>query len=103
MNHINIAGKFMASFDVTSLFANIPLLKTIDIICQHSDILPLLVSEFKRLLIMCTKDVHLQFNNVIYRQTDSVVIRSQLGPVLADIFMANLERTKLNGAIGEMM
>ncbi|VDO66433.1 unnamed protein product [Schistosoma margrebowiei] len=52
MNHINIAGKFTISFDVTSLFKKIPLLETIDIICQHSDILPLPVPEFKRLLLI---------------------------------------------------
>ncbi|VDP48794.1 unnamed protein product [Schistosoma mattheei] len=56
MNHINIAGKFMVSSDVISLFTKIPLLETIDIICQHSDIPPLPASELKRLLIMCTKD-----------------------------------------------
>ncbi|VDP40779.1 unnamed protein product [Schistosoma margrebowiei] len=103
MNHINIAGKFMNSFDVTSLFTKIPLLETKDIICQHPYILRLPAIEFKRLLFLCTKDFQFQFNNTIYRQTDGVAMGSPLGPVLADIFMANLERTKLKGAIDEMM
>ncbi|VDO77259.1 unnamed protein product [Schistosoma margrebowiei] len=67
----------------------------VDIICQHPDILPLPAIEFKRLLLLCTKDVQFQFNNTIYRQTDGVAMGNPLGPVLADIFMANLKRTKL--------
>lgn len=39
MDHINIAGKFMASFDVTLLFTKISLFETIDIIFRYSDFL----------------------------------------------------------------
>ncbi|KAH9595701.1 hypothetical protein MS3_00000856 [Schistosoma haematobium] len=79
MNHINITGKFMVSFDVTSLFKKIPLLETIDIICQHSDILPLPVPKLKRLSHICTKDVQFQFNDIIQtnqRCSDRKSVRS---------------------------
>ena len=35
------------------------------------------------------------FNNDIYQECDGVVITSSLGPVIAGIFMVELERTLL--------
>ena len=49
----------------------------------------------KDLLLLCTKNVHFSFNNDIYTQTDGVAMGSPLGPVLAGIFMVELERTVL--------
>jgi len=51
--------------------------------------------ELKDLLILCTKNVHFSYNDVIYTQTDGVAMGSPLGPVLAGIFMVDLERTLL--------
>ena len=45
----------------------------------------------KELLILCTKSVHFAFNNQTYIQVDGVAIGSPLGPVLANIFMVELE------------
>ncbi|CAH8643572.1 unnamed protein product [Schistosoma mattheei] len=101
LNRTNVADKFMVSFDVTSLFTNIPLLETIDIICQNYDLLPLPAPEFKKLLLMCTTDVQFQFNNTIYRQIDGVAMGSPLGPILADIFMGYLENMVLKQTISE--
>ena len=47
----------------------------------------------KELLILCTKNVHFTFNGEIYSQQDGVAMGSPLGPVLAGIFMVELERT----------
>ena len=49
----------------------------------------------KELLLLCKKNVHFMFNNDIYQQCDGVVITSSLGPVIAGIFMVELERTLL--------
>ena len=40
----------------------------------------------KELLILCTKNVHITFDNVIKVQNDGVAMGSLLGPVLSDIF-----------------
>ena len=51
------------------------------------------------MLLLCTKNVHLSYNQDIYIQKDGVAMGSSLGPVLAGIFMVNLERqlvSKLN-------
>ena len=45
------------------------------------------------MLLLCTKKVHLTFNGKTYIQTDGVAIGSLLGPVLADIFIIELEKS----------
>ena len=47
----------------------------------------------KELLLLCTKNVHFSFNDIIYQQSDRVAIDSPLRRVLAGIFMVHLERT----------
>ena len=49
----------------------------------------------KELLILCTKNVHFSYNDEIYKQTDGVAMGSPLGPVIAGIFMVELEKTIL--------
>ena len=56
----------------------------------------------KKLLTICTKNVHFSFNNDIYIQIDGVAMGSPLGPVLANIFMVKLENVlvpKLNDRV----
>ena len=45
----------------------------------------------KEMLILCTKNVQFTFNEEVYKETDGVAMGLALGPVLADIFMAELE------------
>ena len=52
----------------------------------------------KELLYLCTKNVHFSFNNDIYIQNDGVAMGCPLGPVLGNIFMAELERTVIPSA-----
>ena len=47
------------------------------------------------LLLLCTKNVHFSYNGDIYTQADSAAMGSPLGPVLAGIFIVELERTIL--------
>ena len=49
----------------------------------------------KDLLMLCTKNVHFTFNDITFLQIDGVAMGSPLGPVLAGIFMTQLERTIL--------
>ena len=46
-------------------------------------------------LLLCTKNVHFSYNGDIYTQADGVAMGSPLGPLLAGIFMVELERTIL--------
>ena len=47
----------------------------------------------REMLLLCTKNEHSAFKDVLYLQTDGVAVGSPLGPVLAGIFMVDLERS----------
>ena len=88
------------SFDGKLLFTYVPLDFTIDVILRriyneneiHTNIKR---SEMKELLLLCTKNVNFTFNNDICQQCDGVAMGSSLGPVIAGIFIVQLERTLL--------
>ena len=86
----------MVSFDVTSLFTNVPLDFTIDVILkkiyrEKKIKTKLKKEEMRQLLNICTKDMHFTFNGKIYKQNDGVCMGNPLGPVIANIFMVELE------------
>ena len=90
----------MASFDVTSLFTNIPLDETIEIIsnqlfanCMYFEGLHRL--QFTKLLSFAVKNCHNTFNDCIYQQIDGVAMGSPLGPLFANIFMCFHEKSWL--------
>ena len=89
-------GYVFISFDVTSLFTNVPLKRIIDIIVNRVYNKKLIKTNLKksslRKLIKdtCTKTVF-SANNELYEQTDGVSMGSSLGPVLANIIMTELE------------
>ena len=90
----------MVSFDVKSLFKNVPLNSTIDIILKriyekNELVTSVTKNETKEMLILCTKNVHFTFESRTYVQTDGVAMASPLGLVLADIVMIELENSLL--------
>ena len=90
----------MVSFDVTSLFTNIPLIETIDIVSNriYSDnaaVTPDIPKNyFRKMLLLCTQGIFL-YKDVLYRQIDGVAMGSSLGPTLANMFLAHVECNKL--------
>ena len=85
----------MCSFDVSSLFTNVPLDETIQICLDKLYALPdpptLPRSVLKGLLEFATKKSHFIFDGQYYDQIDGVAMGSPLGPVLANIFMCHFE------------
>ena len=88
-------NEFMCSFDVSSLFTNVPLDETIQICLDKLYALPnppkLPRSALKDLLVFATKKSHFVFDGQYYDQVDGVAMGSPLGPVLANIFMCQFE------------
>ena len=88
---------FMVSFDVQSLFTNVPLTETIDIIINR--LFPSDTSlfhsfdkhNFRKLLELAVADTHFIFNGNVYKQIDGMAMGSPLGPTFANIFMCFLE------------
>ena len=87
----NLSGKFLVSYDVTSLFTNIRLRETIDVainlIFIHDPNLNTTKKKLKRRFIFATSQTHFIFNGKFYNQNDGVAMGSPLAPVVANIFM----------------
>ena len=95
------AEHYMVSFDVESLFTNIPLDETIDICVERlykrkKKVKGLLKRHFKELLTLATKSSCFLFNGVYYSQIDGVAMGSPLGPTLANLFLCYHEEKWLN-------
>ncbi|MEM7163798.1 MAG: reverse transcriptase domain-containing protein, partial [Bacteroidota bacterium] len=93
--------EFMVSYDVSSLFTNVPLDETIDILVDRafendwmyeSHGIRMTRTDLKELISACTKDQLFQFNGTLYEQIDGVAMGSPLGPLLANVFMCHLEQ-----------
>ena len=93
-------GYKMVSLDVVSLFTNVPLDYTIQVILdkvytEKKVATKLSRDELQTLLELCTKKMHFSFNKKIYKQIGGVAMGSPLGPVIANIFMVHLEELML--------
>ena len=90
-------GYRYVSFDAVSLFTNVPLKRTVDVILDrvYNDKLiktKLVKRTLKKLINDCCKKTPFSFNNQIYKQLDGVSMGSSLGPVLANVIMTELEK-----------
>ena len=87
---------FLVSYDVCSLFTNIPLQETIEtaakFILENNPPLKVTKRELKQLFNFATKGTHFIFNGSFYDQIDGVSMGSPLGPVLANLFMGYHEK-----------
>ena len=89
-------GYRFVSFDVKSLFTNVPLAKTIGIILNRVYDQKLIETKLKRrslkkLISNVCKKTTFSFNNQSYEQLDGVSMGSSLGSVLANISVKKLE------------
>ena len=95
----------MASFDVSSLFTNIPLTECVNLCCDlllnDSDSISyneckFILEQFCKLLNFAVKDSHFFFNKQLYDHIDDVAMGSPLGFYLANIFICALEQKLLD-------
>ena len=99
INGVQLDQYTMISYDVRSLFTNVPLKETIDItmdrLYRSDAVTPPAFPEnvLQSLLELCVKDNVFVFNEHVYYQKDGVVMGNSLDPILADIFMSHLEET----------
>ena len=98
LQEINLnSNQVMVSFDVKSLFTNVPLQETIDLISNtiydknsNANRLPIKKKIFKKLLNLATKGIFL-YKGKLYQQIDGVSMGSPLGPTIANFFLAETE------------
>ena len=87
---------FLSSYDICSLFTNVPLAETIEICSQalyNGDLPEPIIPKhvFTDLMKIATFSVEFSFNNCMYRQIDGVAMGSPLGPALANFFVGFYE------------
>ena len=77
----------IVSYNVSSLFTNIPLQETIDIAgnltLNHIPNPNITRKELKKLFLLATSQTHFIFNSKFYNQVDGVAMGSPLALVLA--------------------
>ena len=87
-----------------SLFTNVPVKKTIDVILDRVYNHRMITTNLKRrtlkklILDTCNKTAFLA-NGIIYEQTDGVSMGASLGPVLANIIMTELEKAVVDDLV----
>ena len=84
------------SFDIESLFTNLPLKRTLNLVLKRvftDGLIDTTLSKrtLKLLLDACTKTVFL-FDNTLYEQIDGVSMASCLAPVLANIVLTEFDK-----------
>ena len=87
----------MPSFDIESLFTNIPLQETIDLCVEHlfqdrTHIDNLSKDSFRELLTRTMSESLILFDQEFYKQHDGVAIGSPLGPTLAKFFFVIMKK-----------
>ena len=91
----------LVSYDVTSLFTNVPLQETIQIIAEKAFVddwfnethnLNITKSDLVQLLEVATKNQLFQFDGKLYEQIDGVAMGSPLGPLMANALISLLYR-----------
>ena len=100
IKNANLSCKRFVSYNVASLFTNIPLQETIDIaiylIFNHNPNVYITKTEFKKLLLFATSQIHFLFSGKFYNQIDRVAMGSVLPLVLPNVFMGFFKSIWLN-------
>ncbi|XP_068684490.1 uncharacterized protein [Montipora foliosa] len=91
----------LVSYDVSSLFTNVPVDETIESIAERAfekdwfnkeHDLNITKQALIELLRIATKNQLFQFEGNLYEQVDGVAMGSPLGPLMANAFMCNIEK-----------
>ena len=94
----------MVSFDVKSLFTNIPLRECIDLavsyITDGNTNLKPSKADLVKLFSIATAQTHCLFDDKVFDQIDGVAMESPIAPVLANLFLGHHEHSWLNKCKG---
>ena len=107
MRNVSIEDdEIMVSFDVTSLYTNIPIIDTLNIIkgcvnnddqCTRKKAIP--QDKFLDLVYLILRSTWYTFNSQFYQQTDSVAMGDAAFSTTAEIYMLAYESTAITTAL----
>ena len=95
-------NRFTCSLVVTSLFTNVPVQQTIEIIVNYFysvnklGFLNFCKKDFKKFLELALYDSYFIFDGSLYKQIDGCSMGNPLSPILANIFLCNFEANFLD-------
>ena len=88
----------LVSFDVKSLFTSVPLKRAIEVTRQYlkndtswRETTTLKLEEIIDLMTLCLENNSFKFRDEFYEMSDGLAMGSPLSPVLANLFMEDLE------------
>ena len=90
------------SYEVCALFTSIPIESAINIIKKHLEdkelhhITSMTVKHISCLLEFCLKNTHFSFQGRFYEQTEGAAMGSPINPIVANLFMEDLEVQAIN-------
>ena len=101
------SAPYMCSFDVVSLFTNIPLEETIEICLNKlyattDKVHNITKDNLRKLILYASKGNQFIFDNKYFDQIDGVSMGSPLGPILANIFTCHFESTAIAEYLGTL-
>ena len=97
---LSMTWKLTITADVTSLFTNVPVDETIQMLAEKAfkdnwfskkHNLDITKSDLVELLNITNKNQLFQFEGSLYEQIDGVAMGSSLGPLMANTFMCSIE------------
>lgn len=99
IKNINLPNRCkLLSLDVDSLFTNVPVNETLDImtrLLEMKRLHPIEISEIVELTQICMKQNYFKFNDKIYLQTEGLAMGSPLSPLMAELFMNDFENKNI--------
>ena len=106
LKNVNITNtSCLVSFDIESLYTNIPVKETIDIITDslysNDSFRNLNRNEFRKLLTTIAEDNFIIFNNKFFKQIEGLAMGSPISATFANIFMSYHEQNWLRECLIE--
>ena len=100
VNKCDIVNKYTISYDVCSLFTNLPLEETlnlaVDLLLKKYTNWEIGRDGLYELLLFCTSKTNFLFDGVVYDQVDGIAMGSPLAPTLANLFLGHHEKNWLS-------
>ena len=92
----DISNNYIISYDVCSLYTNIPLNETlnlaVDFIFKHNPTSKNSKKELMELFTFCTSKTNFLFGDKVYDHIDGIAVGLMLAPTLTNVFMGYHER-----------
>lgn len=93
------SNEIQVSFDVVSLYPNVPIDETLVFLrkwLERNTLKPEEINEFVKLTKLCMDENWFQFNEKFYRQKFGCSMGSHMSPFLANLFMSHIETEMKN-------